>query len=352
MKPPVPNQMRAISVRQILIIRLGRLGDVVLATPLVRALRRAFPDSQVDWVIKQEFAPLLQGLPGLRQVIALDTREGLPGLLRLAREIRGRRYDLVVDLHGVPRSYLLCARSGATMRRRYRKWLLRRRLLTGLGWNLLRGAPGVAERYFTALEDFGITPDHGPPELNLDPEARRESAHRLADLPRPRIGLAPGATRFTKRWPAESFAAAGSRLAERFSGSLVIIGGPEDESIAEVVAGQVSGGPVQNLAGRLSLPQAAAVLAELDLLISNDTGLMHLATAVQTPVVAVFGPTTRELGFFPRGPKAKVIEHANLSCRPCSVHGTDACPRGHFRCMKEIRPEQVAAAAASFLVQG
>src|SRR4030042_1173551 len=157
--------MPAISPRQILPICLGRLGDVVLATPLVRALRQAFPQAQVDWVIKQEFASLLQGHPWLHLVIPLDTSQGPAGLFRLAGELRRRRYDLVLDLHGIPRSYLLSGWSAAGMRRRYRKWPIRRRLLTGVGWNLLRGAPSVAERYFTAVEDFGIAPDQGAPEL-------------------------------------------------------------------------------------------------------------------------------------------------------------------------------------------
>ncbi|OGP59574.1 MAG: lipopolysaccharide heptosyltransferase II [Deltaproteobacteria bacterium RBG_13_61_14] len=345
--------MPAISPRQILVIRLGRLGDVVLATPLVRALRQAFPQAQVDWVIKQEFASLLQGHPWLHLVIPLDTSQGPAGLFRLAGELRRRRYDLVLDLHGIPRSYLLSGWSAAGMRRRYRKWPIRRRLLTGFGWNLLRGAPSVAERYFTAVEDFGIAPDQGAPELMPGAEARQESGRLLAPWPRPRIGLAPGATRFTKRWPAESFAAVGADLAERFSGSVVVVGGPEDRETAQEILNRMSPQrPKLDLTGRLTLPQAVAVIQDLDLLISNDTGLMHVATAVQTPVVAVFGPTTRELGFFPLGPAAKVIEHQDLSCRPCSVHGSDSCPRGHFRCMKEITPEQVNRATAPFLAKG
>jgi len=345
--------MPAISPRQILMIRLGRLGDVVLATPLARALRQAFPQARLDWVIKQEFASLIQGHPLLRQVIPLDTSQGFAGLFRLAGELRRQRYDLVLDLHGVPRSYLLSGWSGALMRRRYRKRPIQRRLLTGLGLNLLRDAPSVAERYFTTVEDFGIAPDHGAPELWPGAEARQESERLLAPWPRPRIGLAPGATRFTKRWPGPAFAETGSHLAERFSGSVVVVGGPEDrETAQEVLTRLPQPKPALDLTGRLSLPQAVAVIQDLDLLISNDTGLMHVATAVQTPLVAVFGPTTRELGFFPLGPAAAVVEHPDLSCRPCSVHGTDSCPRGHFRCMLEITPEQVSRPAERFLAKG
>lgn len=337
----------------ILLIRLGRLGNVILVTPLLRALHQAFPAAAIDWVVKREYAELLQGHPGLREAIPLDTGQGPGRLLKLAQELRQRGYDLVLDLHGNPRSYLLSALSGAAERRRSRKWSLRRRLLTGLGLNLLRQAPSVAWRSFTAVEDFGLAPDHGRPELWPAAPARRHLEGLLAPLPRPRIGLAPGASRLTKRWPAASFAEAGAVLARRFSGSLVLVGGGEDRGTGEEVRGRLPEGlPVLDLSGRLSLPQAAAAIQGLDLLISNDTGLMHLATAVNTPVVAIFGPTTRELGFFPLGPKAAVIEHPNLGCRPCSLHGSAACPRGHFRCMLELPPERVIPPAEKFLARG
>ena len=334
----------------ILLIRLGRLGDVILVTPLLRALHQAFPAAGIDWVVKQEYAELLHGHPCLREVIPLDTRQGLGRLLALARELRHRHYDLVLDLHGNPRSYILSGLSGADHRRRARKWSLQRRLLTGPGLNLLRHAPSVAGRYFTAVKDFGLAPNDARPELHPAPEALRHVESLLAPLPRPRLGLAPGASRMTKRWPAASFAEAGSLLARRFSGSLVLIGGGEDRATAQEVCRLLPEGvPVLDLCGRLSLPQAVAAIQGLDLLISNDTGLMHAATAVNTPVVAIFGPTTRELGFFPLGPAAAVVEHPDLSCRPCSLHGGAACPKGHFRCMLELPPDRVLAPAEKFL---
>ena len=334
----------------ILLIRLGRLGDVILVTPLLRALHQAFPAAAIDWVIKQEYAELLLGHPCLREVIALDTRQGLGRLLKLARQLRQRRYDLVLDLHGNPRSYLLSGLSGAHQRRRSRKWSLRRRLLTGLGLNLLQHAPSVAWRYFTAVEDFGLAPDQTRPELWPPVEARQHLESLLGPQPRPRIGLAPGASRLTKRWPAAAFAEAGAVLARRYSGSLVLVGGGEDRGTVEEVRRRLPEGlPVLDLCGQLSLPQAAAAIQGLDLLISNDTGLMHVATAVNTPVVAIFGPTTRELGFFPLGPAAAVVELPELRCRPCSLHGSAACPRGHFRCMLELSPDRVIPPAEKFL---
>ena len=334
----------------ILLIRLGRLGDVILVTPLLRALHQAFPAAGIDWVVKQEYADLLQGHPCLREVIPLDTSQGLGRVLKLAREFRQRRYDLVLDLHGNPRSYIISGLSGADERRRSRKWSLRRRLLTGLGLNLLQNAPSVAWRYFTAVQDLGLTPNHTRPELHPPPEAVQHLESLLAPLPRPRLGLAPGASRLTKRWPAASFAEAGALLARRHSGSLVLVGGVEDRAVGQEVCRLLEGhAPVLDLTGQLSLPQAAAAIQGLDLLLSNDTGLMHVATAVNTPVVAIFGPTTRELGFFPLGPAAAVVEHPNLGCRPCSLHGSASCPKGHFRCMLELSPDRVIPVAEKFL---
>ncbi len=345
--------INSITPDSILLIRLGRLGDVILVTPLLRALHQAFPAAEIDWVVKQEYAELLHGQPGLHRVIPLDTSRGAGRVFELLREIRPRRYDLVLDLHGNPRSYIISGLSGADQRRRARKWSLRRRLLTGLGINLLQNAPSVAWRYFTAVQDLGVAMDHAPPELRPGAEACRHLESLLAPLPRPRIGLAPGASRFTKRWPAAAFAEAGAGLAQRFSGSLVLVGGGEDRGAAEEVRRRLPEGvPVLDLTGRLSLPQAVAAIQGLDLLLSNDTGLMHVATAVNTSVVAVFGPTTRELGFFPLGPAAVVVEHPDLRCRPCSLHGSAACPRGHFRCMLELSSDRVRSAAEKFLAPG
>ena len=342
-------------IRKILMVRMSAIGDIILTTPLIRAAKSAFPEATIDFLTKQKYAELLEHHPLLRRAIGFDTDQGISGLLALIGELRKEHYDLVVDLQLNPRSILVRYLCGAHMQRRALKYSLERRLLKWFRINLLKKAPPVPERYFTALEDFNVRPNGYGPEIfpSAADEQKAEALLQKAGAAGQKlIGLAPGASRFTKIWPADRFAAAGEKLAKSLGAGIVILGGVEDSLISEQVVKKLKTngtGPVLNLAGELSILQSTAVLKRLKLLLANDTALMHLATAVGTPVVAVFGPTTREFGFFPYSQKATVIQKAGMDCRPCSLHGDKSCPEQHFRCMLEIDPDQVAAAGSALL---
>ncbi len=348
--------MGEFTLASVLLIRLSSIGDIILTTPLIRALGVRYPEAAIDFVTKQEFAELLGQHPRLRRVYAFDSRRGFSGLRELAREVRSQRYDLIVDLHVNPRSLYLLSFAGAHMTRRYRKHTLKRQMLKRFRINYLKDARPVLERYFTALEDFGVYHDGLGPDIYLDAPSRERAEGILRDfIPQGGlrlIGLAPGASHGTKRWPAARFAKAALRLAEASEAGVVLLGSRQDEPVAQEVKdklGKARALPVLDLVGKLRLLETAAVIQGLDLVISNDTALMHMAGAVKTPVVAVFGPTSRELGFFPFGENARVVEKLDLECRPCSLHGDEFCPEGHFRCMKEISADQVATAANELL---
>ncbi len=347
--------MQKIAPDSILLIRLSSLGDIILTTPLIRALSKHYPEASIDYVTKTEFAEILVDYPNIRHVYAFDSRSGFSGLRKLAKEIRSAHYDLAVDLHVNPRSIYLRTFGGARMVRRYRKRSLQRQLLRKFHINLLKDAGTVIERYFTALEDFGIAHDGLGPRLYPDAGSKQKAGELLMECgsgDRLLLGLAPGASRATKRWPASRFAEAAVSLAGTSRACFVLIGAGEDSPAARRVKEALSGEGNQeviDLVGKLKLLEAAAVIEKLDLLLSNDTALMHMATAVNTPVVAVFGPTSRELGFFPFGGKARVIEKPDLDCRPCTLHGDAECPEGHFRCMNEIPADRVVEAGLELL---
>ncbi len=347
--------MADLKIQSILIVRLSSIGDIILTTPLVRALSHAFPGARIDYVLKKEYYSLIRHHPAVSRVYGLDTSQGMSGLWQLIKEIRGQRYDLILDLHVNPRSILIRELGRPLIHRHYSKLTLKRQMLRLFNINLLKNARPVLERYFSALDGMGIRYDMGCPELYVDRESEQTVETRISaagmNASRPIIGLAPGASYVTKHWPAEGFVKAGNMLAEEMDADIMILGGRHDlEEAGQVEQGLQRTGAkkVLNLCGELALLETAAAISKLGILISNDSGLMHMATALDTPVTAVFGPTSRELGFFPCGPKAQVVE-AELDCRPCSLHGDDHCPKDHFRCMQDVTPESVVLAAKKLL---
>ena len=157
-----------------------------------------------------------------------------------------------------------------------------------------------------------------------------------------RLVMAPGARHFTKRWPPGYYAALIRMMFEKQGSKTLLVGGPEEVSLISSIQKQAGQKISRNLAGELSLSETFALIRQAPFFLSNDSGLMHAAAAFQIPQIAIFGSTTRELGFFPLNPKALLLENSGLACRPCSHIGKSKCPRGHFKCMQEITPEMVA----------
>ncbi|WP_276819511.1 glycosyltransferase family 9 protein [Mailhella massiliensis] len=328
------------------------LGDSVLTLPLIRTLKAAWPEAEVDFYVRGGLAALYEEQPEIARVHACDKRgkdKGPAAVLRQGRAVAERKYDIWVDAHLSLRSSFMAWASRAPVRVGYREACLSGLVFTksvGRRFHelqeierllLLAGALGVPS---SLLEDESLL----WPKLVLPARAREDARELLASLPEgPTIGLHPGSVWPTKRWTPEGFAFILRRALE--SGiNAVLLAGPGEEETAEQVrtlAG-LSGKEAHflDLSGRTSLPSLAAVLGMLDDYVTNDSGPMHLAWAQGTPVTALFGPTVRALGFAPRGAESSVLE-VELPCRPCGLHGHKACPKGHFDCMKRIDPEVV-----------
>ncbi len=320
----------------ILLVRFSSLGDVLLATPLIRALRARHPGATIAALTRRAFAPLLSGNPRLDEVLALGPGDSLA---RVARQIRRRRFTHLLDLHGNLRSRILRLLvpghwRGFDARRGARRELIRHKR------DVYPDRLPVAERYFEAARELDVRPDGKPAEFF--PEARALEAVDQwldgADPGRGVVALVPGAAHPTKRWPLAHWERLAAALG-REGWLVTVLGGSEDEVAAGVVA-RAAGERGRNAAGRFDLQGAGALLARARVAVAGDTGLMHLATAVGTPVVALFGPTVEQFGFFPYRARAVVLERA-LSCRPCSSRGSRACPLGHHRCLADIAPDQV-----------
>jgi len=322
----------------ILALRFSSIGDVLLTTPLLRAIRRRHPAARLTVLTKEGYLPLLSHNPHVSRVIGLaDDRK----LTDLAAELRGHRYTHLLDLHDSLRSRMLRMLVPGSWTT-YRKHRLARAILIHTKRNFYRDRRQVAERYFRAARTLDLTPDGAPPELFWPPDIDRSVADWLSRASVPEharlIALAPGAAHATKRWPLEHWRALIAELGAT-AGPLILVGGPEDVPLASQLA-NMAPGLVLTAAGQFGLLQTAALLRRASVLVSGDTGVMHMATAVGTPVVALFGPTVQAFGFFPYTSRARVLELA-LDCRPCTSKGGAQCPLGHHRCLHDLSPKLV-----------
>jgi heptosyltransferase-2 len=356
------------SYDRIVVIRLSSLGDILLTTPALRALKQSNPNGELDVVVKTEYADLLKGNPNIDRIITVDTTTGLPGLINFSLKLRGR-YDLVVDLHRSTRSFVMRYIIGAARILKYPKGVVGRTIMVWTGWKSIAMREEIPERYLKALAPLGIAGDDRGIDITI-PATIRERIRSLlneeisstdsngwpvrdkemVDGEYSFFAIEPGARWATKRWLPERFAEVADSLADDHCLVPVMIGDRDERSISESVRNYMKS-PVIDLTGRMNLLETGAVIERSKVLISNDSGLMHMASGLSTPIVAIFGPTTRELGFFPYRARYRVIE-STLSCRPCHHLGGDRCPKGHHRCMTEVGAREVIEAATALLEPG
>lgn len=316
-------------------------------TPILRWLKRRFKNADVDVLLKNQFASLLQKHPDANQVIAVDL-QGWKQLLHLRQYLRGRQYDAVVDLQAKLVSRWLARSIGAKYIGLYQPQRWARFWLVKFGINIYREIQPIPLRYLKAVEKWGVKDDARgamlyPCEKDCIAVPQTDGDKNSKGW----IALSPGASRYTKRWPVSYFKVV-ARHFQKAGFDIVLIGGISDQEICREILKNLEPNAV-DLSGKLQLMETSACLKQAKLVVTNDTGVMHMAGAVDTPLVAIFGPTTHHLGFFPFRSKSRIVEHSNLSCRPCSFHGTEKCPKRHFRCMREISPEQVIQAAEQLL---
>ncbi|MBA3259747.1 MAG: lipopolysaccharide heptosyltransferase II [Gemmatimonadales bacterium] len=331
----------------ILAVRFSAIGDILLTTPLLRALRTRHPGARIAVLTKERYVPLLSDNPNVNEVFGMDPDQALREVAKLIRSVE---YTHLLDLHGNLRTLAL-RRLAPGPWSSFSKNRLARAALILTKRNLYPDTRPMAERYFEAAAGLDVEPDGSPPEFFLSPQAGERAAARLSHLGigngSALVAIAPGAAHATKRWPPLYWLELARRLRET-GADIVVLGGPDDVALAEWIASSAAPGSV-SLAGMLALQETGAVIERSAALVSGDTGVMHMATGVGTPVVAIFGPTVREFGFFPyRSERSAVVERA-LGCRPCSSQGGARCPLGHHHCMRQTAPDAVYAALHSVL---
>lgn len=333
-------------MRRIAVWNTAFLGDAVLTLPLAQSLGLRYPDADIDLYVRTGLEPLFAPHPALSAVYGVDKRAARNNPKKFwnaYRDISGRSYDLWISAHRSLRSGLAALASRAPLRIGYDKGVYSRLCYTEVVDRHF-GEFDEIERLLLLLGPLGPGPVSDWPEIALDPGAAADADAFFAGLTGPVLGLHPGSVWATKRWPAAYFADVGARAAAA-GAHVALFAGPGEETIAHAVRERILAkisdkGRLHDLSGKLPLPKLAAYLGRLSCYLTNDSGPMHLAWSQRTPVTAIFGPTVRAHGFYPRGAGATVFETAE-PCRPCGLHGHTSCPLGHHRCMTEIQPGEV-----------
>jgi len=325
--------------QRIAILRLSSLGDVILTQPTVQALARAFPRARLSYWVKEEFADLVRFDPAIAHVRVLerDARR-IEDLVSMSAELE--EADLIVDLHGNLRTRLLTFRQRARVLRSP-SYRIARSLQLRPRWMRWAPPPTVLARHAMALAPLGIMPTDLP-RVHAGERAETWARDWLAmwDPAEPPVAMIPGAAHATKRWPESHWLELHDRL-RRAGHRLLYFGLESDrERVATLAAKVALDDDCRWCMERL--PRVAALLSRCGGAVAGDTGLMHLAAARGVRVVALFGSTAPELGFAPAGEGHAVLCRRE-PCQPCTLHGRDACPKRHFRCLVELRAEQVAA---------
>jgi lipopolysaccharide heptosyltransferase II len=338
--------------QKILVIRFSSIGDIVLATPLLRVLHTTFPSAQIDFIVRKEYAELIRNNRNLTHVFEFDSKTGISGLRELKKLLRLIHYNLVVDIHNSLRSRYIRWKLGADNVVVLHKRIFARTMLIRKKKNFYRSIVSVADRYIESLHKYKIKNDGKGLELFISVEIRARAFTKMnklgVHLSGMMIGFCPSAKHATKCWPQEKFTELGIRLANKYDAKVLLFGSSDDKkkclAIANAINDRSRKGKAIDLSGELSLLESAVAMEACTVVVTNDSGLMHIASAMKEKVVAIFGPTVREFGFFPVGKDQIVLERKDLYCRPCSHIGGKACPEKHFRCMNEIQIEEVAEA--------
>ncbi len=312
-------------MKNILIIRLGSIGDVVLASAPLINLKLSFHDSKIYFLTREQNSPLVELMPGVDEIISLPQKISLSKLFQTGEYFDRLGMDIICDLHGNLRSQYLMRHIAASVKVKYPK--RRRERMMAVKFDKIDPAPPhTIDLYNEAVKACGGDVFTRRPLLRL-PESPKTASGR------PAVAIAPGASYITKQWPPDRFKELIGGLSNNDKADVILLLTEKDKMLSEHFAAHES----KNIKALIEAPLIDVVseIAGADLLLCNDSGLMHIGSAVGTPVLALFGPTHPTLGFSPRGWHDEIIQ-VDEPCRPCSLHGQKACFRDQQYCLTRI----------------
>lgn len=331
-------------LKKILLIRFSSIGDIVLTTPVVRCIKQQLPEVELHVLTKPSYRSIYTANPYVDKVFEL-----IPNWKSLMASLRKEHYDFIVDLHKNWRSWrvrLALHRPSAAFPKLDFKKFLYTKLKTGKMPNV-----HIVDRYFKAVKKLGVHNDG----QGLDFFFNEGDEMHYEDLPESFrdgfVAVVIGGQHATKILPVDKVV----EVCEALDYPVILVGGPEDAARGERIKNKV-GSYVGNTCGSLTVGQSASLLKLADAVLTNDTGMMHIAAALRKPIVSVWGNTVPEFGMYPYLPQgmkpATIVENKSLKCRPCDKLGFAKCPKGHFDCMNTLDAKEIAQKIRAELTSG
>lgn len=322
---------------RILIIHTAFIGDIVLSTPLIKKIKDTYPDSDITYVTTPSGEAILKNNPHLNNIIVYDKRgehKGISGVWQLGKRLRYENFNMVITPHRYLRSSILSWLSRSPIRK---------------GYDIASGSCLFTEKIkydrtkheVEKLLSFVAPENKKRYEIELYPGEKEKmkgdnlwKENLLED--KKVVVLAPGSKWFTKQWPVEYFNKLAENLKKLSNIRLIVVGGKDEINLL------IEKENIIDMRGKTSLLELADILSRADVVVTNDSSPIHIASAFKKPrIFALFGPTIEKFGFFPWSLNSKVFQVDGLKCRPCGIHGGKSCPEKHFKCMRDILPEEV-----------
>ena len=333
-------------MKKILVIRFSSIGDIVLTTPVIRCLKNQIQEVEIHVLTKKKFSNLYKTNPYINKVYEFDD-----SLKRNIEELKIEHYDYVVDLQKNKRSVRVTRALGCP-HASFPKLNFRKFLLSTFKINIMPDIH-IVDRYFKAVEKLGVKNDYQGLDFFISEKNNYDISQLPENFQKGYYAFVIGGTYKTKILPAVKIV----EIIKKINKAVVLLGGPDDVERAEEIIYGVNettrqrdnegskNSQILNLVGKINLEQSASIVKNADSVLTNDTGLMHIAAAFHKNIVSVWGNTVPELGMHPYLPKEKekchIVECKDVKCRPCSKLGFKECPKKHFRCMMEIDVEEV-----------
>lgn len=329
------------TIKKILLIRFSSIGDIVLTTPIIRCLKKQLPNIEIHFLTKPSFKTIISANPYIDKIHLLATN-----LNETISTLKNEQFDLIIDLHHNLRT-LQIKKSLGIQSFSFPKLNIQKWLLVRFKWRNIMPDQSIVERYFKTVSKLGIKNDGEGLNYFIPDKDHIEQD----DLPMSHwagyVACVLGGSKITKQFPVHKWIA----TIQECPYPVILLGGPDDVTAATVIANAFEPFKVYNACGKFNINESAHIIQKSRVVISNDTGLMHIAAAFQKPVISLWGNTIPALGMFPYygannlktivSNKLAIVENNSIACRPCSKIGYNKCPKKHFKCMEELDPSVI-----------